>query len=60
MENCPITISLDKEVHHFEVGEYAHHGDDKCKFRVYENGQILLLISLLVDVAASITNSFVK
>ena len=38
MENYPITINLKKEVHHFEVGEYAHHEDDKCKFRVYENG----------------------
>jgi hypothetical protein len=38
MENYPITISTDKEVHHFEVGEYAHHEDDKCKFRVFENG----------------------
>jgi hypothetical protein len=38
MENYPITISLDNAVHHFEVGEYAHHDDDKCKYRVYENG----------------------
>ncbi|OOQ58963.1 hypothetical protein [Mucilaginibacter pedocola] len=39
MENYPITISLNKEVHHFEVGEYAHHEDGKCKFRVYKNGK---------------------
>jgi len=38
MDNYPITISLDKEVHHFEVGEYADQEDDKCKFKVYENG----------------------
>jgi hypothetical protein len=38
MENYPITISKDKDVHHFEVGEYAHHHDEKCKFRVFENG----------------------
>jgi hypothetical protein len=38
MENYPITISKDKEVHHFEVGEYVHHEDDKCKYRVFENG----------------------
>ncbi len=38
MENYPITISKDKELHHFEVGEYAHHDDEKCKFRVFENG----------------------
>lgn len=38
MENYAITISKDKAVHHFEVGEYAHHDDTKCKFRVFENG----------------------
>lgn len=38
MENYPITISKDKEVHYFEVGEYVHHDGDRCKFRVFENG----------------------
>ncbi len=38
MENYPITISKDKEVHHFEVGEYAHHHEDRCKYKVFENG----------------------
>ena len=38
MENYTITVSKDKKVHHYEVGEYMHHVDDKCKFRVFENG----------------------
>jgi hypothetical protein len=38
MENYAITISKDNEVRYFEVGEYAHHDDEKCKFRVFENG----------------------
>jgi hypothetical protein len=38
MENYLVTIYVDKEVHHFEVGEYMHHADDQCKYRVYENG----------------------
>jgi hypothetical protein len=38
MENYPITIAIDKEVHHFEVGEYLHHDEERCKFRVFENG----------------------
>ena len=38
MENYTITVSKAKKEHHFEVGEYAHHEDDKCKYRVYENG----------------------
>ncbi|EHQ28831.1 hypothetical protein [Mucilaginibacter paludis] len=40
MENYPITISKNKnkKVHQFEVGEYAHHDDAKCKYRVFEDG----------------------
>jgi len=38
MENYPITISLDEKVHHFEVGEFVHHVEDRCKYRVFENG----------------------
>ena len=38
MENYPITVSIDREVHHFEVGEYLHHDGENCKFRVFENG----------------------
>jgi hypothetical protein len=38
MENYQITISVDKKMHHFEVGEYLHVDEDKCKYRVYENG----------------------
>jgi hypothetical protein len=38
MENYPISITADKKVHHFEVGEYPHHNDDRCKFRVFEDG----------------------
>jgi hypothetical protein len=36
MENYTITISKDKEVHHFEVAEYPHHEDGRCKYRVFE------------------------
>jgi len=38
MENYTITIRKDKQVHHFEVGEYPHHEEDKCKYKVFENG----------------------
>ena len=38
MENYPITISKDKQLHHFEVGEYLHHDAERCKFKVFENG----------------------
>jgi hypothetical protein len=38
MENYPITVSKDKEIHHFEVGEHPHHSGEGCKFRVCEGG----------------------
>lgn len=38
MENYAITISKDKKIHHFEIGEYLHYEENKCKFRVFENG----------------------
>ena len=41
MENYPITISLDKAVHHFEVGEYLHHDGESCKIKVFENGELV-------------------
>jgi hypothetical protein len=41
MDNYPITIVNDKEIHHFEVGEYLHHDETSCKFRVFEKGQFV-------------------
>ena len=38
MENYPVIISDDKEVHYFEIGEYLHHDGESCKFRVFEKG----------------------
>ena len=38
MENYPITITVDEEVHHFEVGEYPHHNEEQCKYKVFEQG----------------------
>ena len=48
MENYPITISVDKKVHHFEVGEYVHHVEDKCKYRVFENGDMSPALRLMI------------
>ena len=38
MDNITITVSYDKELHHFKVGEYPHHDGERCKYRVFENG----------------------
>lgn len=40
-QNFPITITKDQEVHHFEVGEYPHHDELKCRYRAYENGELV-------------------
>lgn len=41
MDNFPIIVSKDQEVHHFEVGEYLHYDNTSCKFRVFENGKFV-------------------
>jgi hypothetical protein len=38
MENYPISIIMDKEIYHFEVGEYLHHNGESCKYKVFEHG----------------------
>lgn len=38
MENYLITVNNDKDIHRFEVGEYAHYEEDKCRYRIFENG----------------------
>ena len=38
MENYPITIIVDEEAHYFEVGEYPHHNEEQCKYKVFEQG----------------------
>jgi hypothetical protein len=41
MDNFPITITKDKEVHYFEIGEYPHHDESKCRYRAFENGELV-------------------
>jgi hypothetical protein len=38
MENYPITVNKDNQLHRFEVGEYPHHDKESCKYKVFENG----------------------
>lgn len=42
MEHYPITISHDKEIHHFQVSEHPHHDGERCKYRVFENGNFVV------------------
>ncbi|MCX2483299.1 hypothetical protein [Pedobacter sp. MR2016-24] len=41
MENYPISITIDKKVHHFEIGEYLHHNGESCKVNVFQNGRVV-------------------
>lgn len=41
MENYLISISLDKQIHHFDVAEYPHHEGQSCKVRVYQEGKLV-------------------
>lgn len=41
MDNYSLTINANKQVHHFEVGEYLHHDHERCKFKVFENGRLI-------------------
>lgn len=38
METYTVTLRDGETVHHFEVGEYLHHDEERCKYRIYENG----------------------
>ena len=40
MENYPISISLDKAIHHFKIAEYLHHNGESCKLKVYQDGKL--------------------
>lgn len=42
MENYGVSFNLNKEVHHFEVGEYLHHDGQSCKFKVFREGKFVV------------------
>ncbi|PRY53310.1 hypothetical protein B0I27_104320 [Arcticibacter pallidicorallinus] len=38
MENFSIKVDYAEKIHEFEVGEYPHYDDERCKYRVYKDG----------------------
>lgn len=38
MENYSVKVSYAEELHQFEVGEYPHYDDERCKYRIYKDG----------------------
>jgi hypothetical protein len=41
MEKYKLTVEIDNESHHFEVGEYVHHNGETCRIRVFKNGEFV-------------------
>ena len=41
MENYSVSISLDKEIYHFEIGEYLHQNGEGCKVKVFQRGKLV-------------------
>lgn len=41
MKRTPITIGLDKEIHHFQITEHPHSEGKSCKYQVYEQGNFV-------------------
>ena len=41
MENYPITVITDNETYYFEVGEYLHHDNESCKYKVFIDGEFV-------------------
>ncbi|MDQ7949367.1 MAG: hypothetical protein REI78_15385 [Pedobacter sp.] len=37
----PISVTLDNITYRFEVGEYPHHDEMRCKFSVYYQGKLM-------------------
>ena len=41
MNKHRITITIDKEVHDFDVVDLPHHANGHCKFEVFKNDQMV-------------------
>lgn len=41
MKNYLIKISLDKQVHEYEIGEYLHQNGESCKVKVFQQGKLV-------------------
>ncbi|MDB5010682.1 MAG: hypothetical protein JWQ06_1471 [Mucilaginibacter sp.] len=42
MEKFEISVAWNNENHHFEVRDYMHHDDKKCKYEVFKEGQFVV------------------
>lgn len=41
VENYPIVLNVDKQMHHFEIGEYLNEDGQSCKVKVFQEGKLV-------------------
>jgi hypothetical protein len=41
MDNYHIIFTVDKQMHHFEIGEYLHPDGESCKVKVFQEGKFV-------------------
>ncbi|HEY9532936.1 MAG TPA: hypothetical protein VIQ77_00290 [Mucilaginibacter sp.] len=41
MEKFEISVAIGTENQHFEIRDYMHHEDDKCKYEVFKEGKFI-------------------
>ncbi|MES2808231.1 MAG: hypothetical protein V4619_06380 [Bacteroidota bacterium] len=41
MEKFEISVAVDNQHQHFEIRDYMHHHDEKCKYEIFKDGQFI-------------------
>jgi hypothetical protein len=41
VEKFEISVTVGSEDQHFEIRDYMHHEDDKCKYEIFKDGQFI-------------------
>lgn len=41
MKKSKFSITNNNQVYQFELAEYPHHEDERCKFEVFQNGEMI-------------------
>lgn len=41
MEKFEISVNINNQNQHFEVRDYMHHEDEKCKYELFKDGQFI-------------------
>ncbi|MFD2147430.1 hypothetical protein [Mucilaginibacter antarcticus] len=41
MEKFEISVAVNDHNEHFEIRDYMHHDDEKCKYEIFKDGQFI-------------------